>query len=163
MGVSPGKQVNHCQESLVCHSWSLHWEDTGNYPGTHSTPRRLVRLGTCEYHQIPAKQRIFSQASASCYSIKKQEWKPCVQFMLVRATCCFLPPARTTTCIPTDTDCEILTHVRGLPQRVRIVDLRKDQHLFHKKCHVRPLCDDSFKGIVSHYDIHTRPRVAILL
>ena len=107
---------------------------------THSTPRPPVRSGTCEYHRIPNKRRIFSQAWIEQVATvhTKQEWKQCVQFMLVRATCCFLPPARTTTCIPTDTDCEILTHVRDLPQRVRIADLRKDQHLFHKVCLVRP-------------------------
>ena len=88
-------------------------------------------------------------------AVKKQELKQCVQFMLVRATCCFPPTARTTTYIPTDTDCEILTHVRDLPQRVRIADLRKDQHLFHKKFHVLPLCGDSFEGIVSHFDIQS--------
>ena len=100
---------------------------------THSTPRPPVRSGTCEYHRIPTKQSM-----SKLLQYTKQEWKRCVQFMLVRATCCFLPPARTTTCIPTDTDCEILTHVRDLLQRVRIADLRKDQHLFHKVCHVRP-------------------------
>ena len=81
----------------------------------------------------------FQPSISKLLQYTKQEWKQCVQFMLVRATCCFLPPARGITCIPTDTDCEILTHVRGLPQRVRIVDLRKDQHLFRKVCHVRPL------------------------
>ena len=143
MGVSPGKQVNHCQESLVCHSWSLHREDTGNYPGTQCVLHTAHRdhrsdrapVNTIEYQ--PNKG--FSAHISKLLQYTKQEWKQCVQYMLVRATCCFLPPARTTTCIPTDTDCEILTHVRDLPQRVRIADLRKDQHLFHKVCLVRPL------------------------
>ena len=58
---------------------------------THSTPRRPVRSGTCEYHRIPTKQRIFSphQQVATVYKTGMEAMCPCLFEQL--AAFCPLP------------------------------------------------------------------------
>ena len=60
---------------------------------THSTPRPPVRSGTCEYHRIPTKQRIFSQVWASCYNIQNRNGSDVSNTCLFEqlAACCPLP------------------------------------------------------------------------
>ena len=59
---------------------------------THSTPRPPVRSGTCEYHRIPTKQRIFSphQQVATVYKTGMEAMCPihaCLSNLLLSAPC----------------------------------------------------------------------------